>query len=98
VSFDLALPVPDLVASLDAVSARYAPECLSSCELSVYCRSEAAGTTAALGRSVREALGGVETVPEVLGLAAGTIPPAADQTEAASLLRLAMRLRQEALS
>jgi hypothetical protein len=47
---------------------------------------------------VREALGGVETVPEALGLAAGTITPTADQTEAAALLRTAMRLRQEALS
>jgi len=98
VSFDLALPVPELIDSLAAVSARYAPECLSSCELSVYCRSEAAGTTAALGRSVREALGGVETVTEALGLAAGTVPPSADQTEAAALLRQAMTLRQEALS
>ncbi|MET0420004.1 MAG: hypothetical protein ABW022_28660 [Actinoplanes sp.] len=98
VSFDLALPVPDLIASLAEVEARYAPECLSACELSVYCRSEAAGTTAALGRSVRESLGGVETVQEVLGLAAGTIEPAPDQAEAATLLRAALRLRQEALS
>ncbi len=98
VSFDLALPVPDLIASLAEVEARYAPECLSACELSVYCRSEAAGTTAALGRSVREALGGVQTVPEVLGLATGTIAPAPGQAEAAALLRAAMRLRREALS
>jgi hypothetical protein len=98
VSFDLELPVADLTASLAAIEARYAPECLSACELSVYCRHEAAGTTAALGRSVREALGGVETVTEALGLAAGTIAPAAEQTEAATLLRAAMRLRREALS
>ena len=98
VSFDLALPVDDLIRSLAEVEARYAPECLSACELSVYCRSEAAGTTAALGRPVREALGGVETVHEALELAAGTRQPAPDQTEAAALLRAAMRLRQEALS
>ena len=98
VSFDLALPVPDLLTSLAALDARYAPECLSACEMSVYCRQEAAGTTAALGRSVREALGGVETIADVLGLAGGTLAPTEDQTEAAALLRAALRLRDEALS
>jgi len=98
VSFDLTLPPSALIESLGEVEARYAPECLSACELSVYCRSEAAGTTGALGRSVREALGGVATIDEVLGLAAGTREPAEDQTEAAALLRAAARLRDEALS
>ncbi|MGX6602062.1 hypothetical protein ACWKSP_08010 [Micromonosporaceae bacterium Da 78-11] len=98
VSFDLALPVEDLVASLAQVEARYAPECLSACELSVYCRHEATGTTAALGRPVREALGGVETVVAALALADGTREPAPDETEAAALLRAALRLRTEALA
>ena len=98
VSFDLALPVPDLLSSLTALDARYAPECLSTCEMSVYCRHEAAGTTAALGRPVREALGGVETIADVLGLAGGTLTPTEDQAEAAALLRAASRLRDEALS
>jgi hypothetical protein len=98
VSFDLALPASTLISSLSAVEARYAPECLSTCELSVYCRSEAAGTTGSLGRSVREALGGVESVEDVLALASGTLPPASDQTEAAALLQAAARLRSEALS
>jgi hypothetical protein len=98
VSFDVALPVADLLTSLDAVTARYAPECLSTCELSVYCRHEASGTTGALGRSTREALGGVSSVPEVLGLADGSLTPSADQTESAALLRAARRLRDEALS
>jgi hypothetical protein len=98
VSFDLAQPVPALLASLAAVTARYAPECLSACELAVYCRHEAAGTTAALGRPVREALGGIDTVDEVLALAAGAEPPGEDLREAAALLRTAARLRAEALA
>jgi hypothetical protein len=98
VSFDVGLSAEALISSLAAVEARYAPECLSTCELSVYCRSEAAGTTGALGRSVREALGGVESVHDVLGLAAGTLAPTEEQAEAAALLRAAARLRDEALS
>ena len=97
VTFDTTAPVEDLLAGLSTVTARYAPECLSTCELSAYCRHEATGTTAALGRPVREALGGVETVDEVLALAGGRTP-APDQAEAAALLRSAARLRAEALS
>ncbi|HEX5541330.1 MAG TPA: hypothetical protein VFX60_07165 [Micromonospora sp.] len=88
----------ELVAALAAVAARYAPECLSICELAYFCRNEARGATAALGRTVREELGGVETVAEVLGLAAGTLTPADDRVEAAALLRAAARLRAEVLS
>jgi hypothetical protein len=96
-SFDLALPPAALVGALGTVDARYAPECLSTCELSAFCRHEAAGTTAALGRPVRDALGGIETVGEVLAFAAGTGTPADRQAEAAALLRTAARLRAEAL-
>jgi hypothetical protein len=64
----------------------------------VYCRDEATGTTAALGRPVRDALGGIETVSEVLALASGARTPAEEQAEAAALLRAAARLRAEALS
>jgi hypothetical protein len=96
-SFDLALPPETLIAALSQVSARYAPECLSACELAVYCRHEAAGSTAALGRPVREALGGIDTVEEVLALASGAATPAPDQAEAAALIRAAARLRAEAL-
>jgi hypothetical protein len=96
-SFDLAQPVDALVTSLDALTARYAPECLSACEMSVFCRDEAAGRTEVLGRPVREALGGIETVDEVLALASGTREPKPDQAEAAALLRAARRLRDEAL-
>jgi hypothetical protein len=88
----------ELVAALDRVEARYAPDCLATCELSFFCRHEATGSTAVLGRPVREALGGVDTVDEALGLAAGTRTPTGDQAEAAALLRAAARLRAEALA
>ncbi|WP_433375291.1 hypothetical protein ACQPZX_05660 [Actinoplanes sp. CA-142083] len=97
VSFDVALPPAALVDSLGAIAARYVPECLSSCEMSVYCRDEASGSTAALGRSVREALGGVEEISAVLALAGGAAAEPS-QAEAAALLRQAARLRDEALS
>jgi hypothetical protein len=96
-SFDLALPPAALIDALTTVDARYAPECLSACELAVFCRDEAAGSTAALGRPVREALGGIDTVDEVLALASGAREPAPEQAEAAALLRAAARLRAEAL-
>lgn len=97
ISFDLALPAEQLTVALGHIEPRYAPECLSTCELSVYCRNEAAGSTAALGRTVREALGGIETVEEVLALADGSRPPTEEQIESAALLRAAHRLRSEAL-
>jgi hypothetical protein len=98
VCFDLTLPVPHLLSSLAAVEARYAPECLSACELAVFCRDEARGTTAALGRPVREALGGVSSVDVALRLAAGAPAPSDDLQEAAALLRTAAQLRAEAMS
>ncbi|MFI6073652.1 hypothetical protein ACIA5C_18950 [Actinoplanes sp. NPDC051343] len=98
VSFDLAQEPAALINSVNALTARYAPECRSSCEMSVYCRDEAAGTTGALGRPVRDALGGVESIEDVLALADGTLEPTGEQTEAAALLRAARRLRDEALS
>jgi hypothetical protein len=88
----------ELMAALGRVEARYAPDCLATCELSAFCRHEAAGTTAALGRPVREALGGVDTVDEALALAAGTRAPTDQQAEAAALLQAAARLRAEALA
>ncbi|MFB6392510.1 hypothetical protein [Polymorphospora lycopeni] len=105
-SFDLAVDADgtptrspaELATALSAVDARYAPECLSACELAYYCRHEAGTGTAALGRSVREALGGIDSVETVLALAAGEIEPDDDQVEAALRLRTAARLRAEALA
>ncbi|HEV7897801.1 MAG TPA: hypothetical protein VGP31_08170 [Planosporangium sp.] len=105
-TFDLAVddagvpqrPVSDLVDGLGQIDARYSPECLANCELSFFCRHEAHGTTAALGRSVREELGGVSSVALALSLASCAVEPAEDQAEAAAMLRLAARLRAECLA
>ncbi|MEV6982082.1 hypothetical protein AB0M95_12590 [Sphaerisporangium sp. NPDC051017] len=84
-------PVSELREAVGAVGARYAPECLSTCDLCFFCRDEAAaeGSTELLGRQVRDALGGVATVSEALGLADGTLTPGEGQEEIARLLRLA---------
>ncbi|RKN49590.1 hypothetical protein [Micromonospora endolithica] len=87
-----------LRAALSRVEARYAPECLAACELAYFCRHEAGGHTAVLGRPVREALGGVASVAEVLALAAGEHAPDPEREEAAALLRAAARLRADALT
>jgi hypothetical protein len=83
----------DLASAIRQVDARYAPECLSTCEMCFFCRDEARGCTAALGREVREGLGGVEHVATALRLAGGAEAPAADLAEAAGLLRRAAWLR-----
>ena len=90
-------PAARLADDVRAVPARYAPECLASCEMCYFCRDEARGQTAALGRAAADELGAVPTVQVALGLAGGTITPADDQAEAAALLREAARLRQECL-
>ena len=85
----------DLADAVRVVPARYAPECLSSCEMCYFCRDEARGETARLGRPAREELGCVDTITDALGLAAGTIPVPEERAEAAALLRTAARLRRE---
>ncbi|RKN29939.1 hypothetical protein [Micromonospora musae] len=87
-----------LVAALEAVEARYSPECLASCELAFFCRHEARGCTAALGKAAREELGGIERVETALAIARNQLAPAEDQKEAAELLRAAGRLRAELMS
>jgi hypothetical protein len=78
------------------VDARYSPECLASCEMCYFCRDEARGQTAVLGRDVREELGAIDAISVALELAAGVRTPSEDQAEAALLLRQAARLRREA--
>jgi hypothetical protein len=90
-------PPGDLAGAVSAIPARYVPDCLSCCDLAAYCRDESRGSACALGRSVHEDLGGVDTVAEALALAEGA-PARPDQAEAAQLLRLAARLRAEALA
>ncbi|MFD1364414.1 hypothetical protein [Actinoplanes sichuanensis] len=90
-------PAADLKATLRTVEARYVPQCLNACEMAKFCRNEERGSTAAMGRQVREELGGLDTISEVVGLATGTRQPAPDQVEQARLLQLAYRYRTELL-
>lgn len=78
------------------IPARYAPECRTACELALYCHDEARrhGSTDMLGRSVRDTLGGVATIDEVLRLAAGE--PSSEYPEIGQLLVTARALRAEA--
>ncbi|SNS02504.1 hypothetical protein SAMN05216276_1002340 [Streptosporangium subroseum] len=93
-------PADELAGALRQVPARYAPDCLSTCDMCMFCRDEArrSGSTDLLGRQIRDQLGGVSRMTEALGLAEGTLQPAEGQEEIARLLRLADRLREEALN
>jgi hypothetical protein len=86
----------ELLAAIREVPANYAPECLSTCELCFLCRDEARGTTGALGKSVREDLGGIEHVRTVLELARGACA-GPDRAEVAVQLRHAALLREQIL-
>ncbi|MGI8336092.1 hypothetical protein ACRYCC_39640 [Actinomadura scrupuli] len=90
---------PGLDSAVRSVEARYSPDCMSACELALFCRDEAraCGSTDALGRAVRDELGGIGTIGTALALADGSLQPAADQAEGAAWLRTAARLRREAL-
>ncbi|GHH70878.1 hypothetical protein GCM10017673_23290 [Streptosporangium violaceochromogenes] len=92
-------PARELAEALSRVPARYAPDCLSTCDMCMFCRSEAreCGSTDLLGRQVRDRLGGVSGMAEALGMAEGVLTPAEGQEEIALLLRTAERLRQECL-
>ncbi len=83
--------------AIGAVPARYTPECLETCEMCRFCREEAAGSTAALGRATRDDLGGIDDIGTVLELARGSVPPADHQAEAAAAIRAAARMRGEIL-
>lgn len=92
-------PGDALADAVRAVEARYAPECMAGCEMAFFCRDEAraCGATGALGRAVRDDLGGVETIGTALALADGSHSPPDDLAETAAHLRTAARLREEAL-
>jgi hypothetical protein len=89
-------PPEELAAAIALVPANYAPECLATCELCFACRDEAAGSTGALGRSVREDLGGIEYNAQALALARGQLP-SAERAEIAALLLRAAQLREQLL-
>jgi hypothetical protein len=88
-----------LLRDLRTIPANYAPECLATCEMCFLCRDEAAGSTGALGKSVREEAGGIESVTRVLKLARemDPFPVPEDIAEAATIVRRAAALRREAL-
>ncbi|WP_406286470.1 hypothetical protein [Embleya sp. NBC_00896] len=90
-------------AAVARVPAAYVPDCLSACELALFCRDEArtcgtgGGTVGTLGTSVRGALGGIEDIGTALALADGTRAAEPGQEDVARLLRRAEALRREAL-
>jgi hypothetical protein len=90
-------PAAELTAAIGQVTANYAPECLATCELCFLCRDEAAGSTGALGKPVREDLGGIEYIAQARGLARGQAP-APEQAEIAALLLRAAGLREQVLA
>ena len=93
-------PAAELAAAITQVTSNYAPECLATCELCFLCRDEAAGTTGALGKPVREDLGGIEYAAAALSLAHGQGEWGQERPEraeiAAQLLRAA-QLREQVL-
>jgi hypothetical protein len=89
-------PAAELTAAIGQVAANYAPECLATCELCFLCRDEAGGTTGALGKPVREDLGGIEYVAQARSLARGLVPTPEQAEIAAQLLRAA-QLRDQVL-
>lgn len=91
---DFTRPRGELTAALSTVEARYQPSCLDTCELANFCRNEArtAGSVDLLGATVRDDLGGLDTIGTALALADGTRAPSADQTEITQALRHAARL------
>ena len=89
-------PKAELAGAVRQVAANYAPECLATCELCFLCRDEAAGTTGALGKPVREDLGGIEYTAAALSLARGQRPTPERAEIAAQLLRAA-QLRGQVL-
>jgi hypothetical protein len=97
VTLDPARDPAEIRSALGTIDARYTPDCLGSCEMAYFCRGESAGTTGALGRTVHDDLGGVDSVDTVLGLARGTLAPGTGQEEIAELLRFAHQLRSECL-
>ncbi len=87
----------DLRRHIHRVPANYAPECLASCELCFLCRDEAQGTTGALGKSVREELGGIDSIARALFLARGTREPNEAEEEITAQLRRAASIREQLL-
>jgi hypothetical protein len=107
ITFDLApdadgtptRPRDELAGALGSVDARYQPSCLANCELAGFCRDEARTVQSVdvLGPSVRDDVGGLDTIGTALDLARGTRTPSADQLEVTRALRHAAGLRDALL-
>lgn len=89
----------ELAGALGSVDARYQPSCLANCELAGFCRDEAriAQSVDVLGPTVRDDLGGLDTIGTALDLARGARTPSADQMEVTRALRHAAGLREALL-
>ncbi|MEO3784995.1 hypothetical protein ABGB12_16780 [Actinocorallia sp. B10E7] len=87
----------NLSQSLTRVQARYAPACMSTCDLAFFCRSEAraCGATEVLGRQLGDQLGGLTRIEDALALADGGLTPPEGLEEIAAELREARRLLAE---
>lgn len=90
-------PGERLNSTISAIPARYAPECMSTCDLAFACRAEArtGGSVDVLGRGVCDDVGGIDQMDTVLGLADGTLTPGPEHADIAERLRIAHRLRLE---
>ncbi|MFE3444058.1 hypothetical protein ACFXNW_13580 [Nocardia sp. NPDC059180] len=90
-------PGDKLAATIAAIPSRYAPECMSTCDLAFACRAEAkaCGSIDVLGRGVCDDVGGIDQMDTVLGLANGTLTPGPEHADIAEKLRIAHRLRLE---
>lgn len=90
----------ELAKAVEVVAARFAPECLASCDMAFFCRAEAraCGSTDVLGRAIRDELGGVESITTALTLADGTRRATDEQAEIAAQLQFAHRLYAEAVA
>lgn len=90
-------PGDGLEDTISAIPSRYAPECMSSCELAFACRAEsrAQGSVDTLGRGVCDDLGGIDNLDTVLAFADGTLEPGPEHADIAEMLRRAQTLRLE---
>jgi hypothetical protein len=86
----------ELEESLSALPAWYRPECLSSCDMAMYCRGEAtrAAQTARLGSSLRDVLPGIGSTDTALKLIDGRLPRSEHNSEVVDLIQAADSLRR----
>ncbi|GLX00579.1 hypothetical protein [Microtetraspora sp. NBRC 16547] len=96
-TFSLEQSPAELARAIRTVEARYAPECLSACEMAYFCRADArvCGSVDVLGRATRDELGGLESIDAVLDLTAGDRLTSPEQAEIADQLRYVRAVYRE---